>query len=181
METLLQQAPLIAFLMFYYVYGARLVGMILGLWRPIRGLEARPIYWDAGIGALFIVFGLWALWRLWSAAPSWAVGMALVFAGLGGLMLAEWARRRVWLEGDILFEQKAFGPPQSLPLSALAQASLGPQGFWLALERADGRPGLRASLSMDGLDGLYAALLRAGVKGPAFEAFQAARQSQRRR
>lgn len=181
MDVLLGQWPFILFLVFYYFYGARLVGTLLAAaLRPLKGIEARPLYWEGGIAILFIGLGLWGGERLWERADALALVFMGAFAAIGVFMLFDWASRRLWLEGDVLKAEALGARALSLPLSAIAEARLGGGGS-LILERADGAPAVRAPLSMDGLDTLYAALVRAGVRGPAFETFQTARQKLRRR
>ena len=177
MEVLLGQLPLIAFLVFYYFYGARLVGALLAAaLRPSRGLEARPPYWEGGIAVLFMALGLWMLTR----SPTAGVWLFLLAEAVGVMALLDWSRRRLWLRDGELHAQGLWGPPKTLPLGAIQDMHVS-GGYSLVIERVDGQPAVRAPLSMDGLDGIYAALMREGVKGPAFDRFQSARKSQRRR
>jgi hypothetical protein len=177
MDTLMRQLPLIAFLVFYYFYGARLVGTLMAAaWRPIRGLEARPMYWEGGIAALFPGLGLWQIWQ----TPHLAAWIYLLFAAVGAFMLLDWSTRLLWLADGALHARGTWGKGLILPLSEIRAAQIG-GGLSLVIERRDGGQAIRAPLSMDGLDGLYAALLRAGVPGPSFDDFQAARVRHRRR
>lgn len=181
MDVLLGQLPFILFLVFYYFYGARLVGTLLAAaTRPLKGLEARPLYWEGGIAVLFIGLGIWGAARLWGRAEAFALVFMAAFAAIGAVMLLDWMSRRLWLEGDVLKAEALGARSLSLPLSAITEARIAGVGS-LVLERGDGAPPVRAPLSMDGLDTLYAALVRAGVQGPGFEAFQSARQKLRRR
>ena len=181
MDVLVGQMPFILFLVFYYFYGARLAGTLLAAaWRPLKGIEARPLYWEGGIGALFIILGIWGAARLWGRADAVALVFMAAFAAIGVFMLLDWLSRRLWLEDGALKAEALGARGLSLPIAEISAIRLASPGS-LVLERADGGPPVRAPLSMDGLDTLYAALVRAGVPGPSFEAFQTARQKLRRR
>lgn len=180
MQVLIGQLPFILFLAFYYFYGARLVGALLSAaWRPLKGIEARPHYWEGGIGALFIVLGLWGAARLWGRAEAFALVLMGVFVAIGVFMLLDWASRRLWLDHGTLRAEALTARSLNLALTEITAVRLDGGGS-LLLERAEGTP-VRAPLSMDGLDTLYAALVRQGVPGPSFEAFQTARYKFRRR
>jgi hypothetical protein len=181
MSSLLDQAPLIAFLVFYYFYGARLVGTLMAAaFRPIRGLEARPPYWEGGLAMLIVGLCVWTLARRPLELP-WLNLLVLGLIGvIAVVMLAAWGGRRIWLEDGVLKSKGLWTALRSLPLEGIRRAQVGGD-YTLVLERSDGGPALRAPLAMDGLDGIFAALVRAGVSGLSFEDFQAARKTQRRR
>jgi hypothetical protein len=169
---------LIAAMLAYYLYFARLIGAIATAWRPIRGLEARPAYWIFGYAFIYLIFaGHFLLFR---AFPEGLI-LAGLSTGVFGLAAFWWWRRRIWLDDDAVWGIGEWRGMGKIPVSALSRVRLDEARGLLWFE-TDG-PGLpiKAGLSMDGLDGIYAALVRRGVPGLDWEAFQTLRRQARRR
>ena len=168
------------------VYGARFFGALMTVARPLAGIEARPAYWQGGLSLLALIAALWIYLATAPEGPpspmhagmrAWLSGL---FSVIGLLGLWRWGFWRVRLHADAL---ECAWPPlrrRRARADGAVRLSLDASCRYLIAAPEGERP-MRLALSMDGLDGLAAALFRRGARGLTWGDFAEARRRARRR